>query len=116
MRVVGIGAEARGAFRDEVVLRWCGQVRFGGKDFGASFARLVGDWCDDPGVVAGGIEETVEFANVGGAETVVIVYDDVKGDGGEGKDGEEGSQGEGGWETHFQRKQMLQCFMKRRQS
>lgn len=41
MRVIGIGAEAMGAFRDEVELS--GQVCFGGKDSGASFSGLVGE-------------------------------------------------------------------------
>lgn len=101
MRVVRIGAEARGAFRDQVVFRRCGQVSFCGEDFGASFAGLVGDGGDDPGVVAGCVKEAVEFADIGGAESVIVVYDDVESDGGEGEEREEGGQGVSSWETHF---------------
>lgn len=107
VRVVGVGAEARGAFGDEVEFGRGGQVRFGGEDFGAASSGLVGDRGDDPGVMPGGIEEAVEFADVGGAESIVIVHDDVEGDGCEGEEGKEGGQGVGGWETHFERKQIL---------
>lgn len=113
VRVVRIGAEARGAFRNEVELRRCGQICFGGKDFGASFSGFVRDGCDDPGVVAGDIEKAVKFANIGGAKTIIVVYDDVKGDGSEGKEGKERGQGVGGWETHVEGKQMPQCFSRR---
>ena len=108
MGVVGIGAEARGAFRNEIELGRCGQVCFGGKDFGASFSGLVGDGCDDPGIVAGGIEEAVQFANVGRAKPIVVVYDDVEGDRSEGKEEKEGYQVVDRWATHFEGKQMLQ--------
>lgn len=110
MRVVRIGAEARGAFGDEAVLRRCGQVCFRGEDFCASFSRLIGDRGDDPGIVAGGIKKAVKFTNVGGAETIVVVYDDVQGDGSEGKEGKQGCQRVGGWDTHIEGKQWLQCL------
>ena len=48
------------------------------------------------GVVAGCVKEAVEFADIGGAESVIVVYDDIESDGGEG-----GGQGVGSWETHF---------------
>lgn len=116
MRVIGIGAEAGGAFRDEVELGWCGQVCFGGEDFRASFSGLIGHRRDDPSVMPGCIQETVKFTNVRGAEAVVVVYDDVKRDGGEGEKGEEGGKSVGGSETHLERKQMVQSFQKTRLS
>ncbi len=116
MGVVGIGTEARSAFRDDAILRRCGQVCFGGEDFGASFSRLIRDGGDDPGVVAGSIEEAVEFANVGGGESIVVVYDDVESDGGEGEDGEEGGQGVDGWKTHVEGKEMLRVQRSRDKS
>lgn len=57
--------------------------------------------------MAGGVEEAVELANVGGTEAIVVVHDDVEGDGVEGEEGKERGQGVGGWETHFEGKQML---------
>ena len=42
-----------------------------------------------------GIEEAVKFTDVGGAETIVVIHDDVKGDRAEGEEGEEGGQGVG---------------------
>lgn len=60
--------------------------------------------CDDPGIVTGSVKEAIEFANVGGTETIVVVHDDVEGDGAE---GEEKGQGMGCWETHSKAKQML---------
>ena len=113
--VVGIGAEARGAFGDQAVLRRCGQVGFGGVDRGATFAGLIDYGGDDPGIMTGGVEEAVEFANVGGAETVVVVYDDVEGDGAEGEEGKERSQGMCCWETHFEAKEMLYSFVGQRE-
>ena len=106
MRVIGVGAKAWGTFRHEVELRRCRQVCFGGKDLGASFPGLIGDGCHNPGVVAGSIEEAVELANVGGAETIVIVHDDIEGDGGQREKRKEGGQGVSGWEAHFEEKQM----------
>ena len=107
MGVVRIGTKARGAFGDQVEFRRCGQVGFGGVDRGASFAGLIAYGCDDPGIVTGGVEEAIEFANVGGTETIVVVYDDVEGYGAEGEEGKERGQGVGCWETHYEGKQML---------
>ena len=107
MGVVGIRTKARGAFRHQAIFRRCSQVGFGGEDGGASFAGLVVNGCDDPGIVTGRVEEAVEFANVGGAETIVVVYDDVEGDGAEGEEGKERSQGVGCWETHSEGKEMM---------
>ena len=57
--------------------------------------------------MTGSVEEAIEFANVGGTETIVVVYDDVEGDGAEGEKGKEKGQGVGYWETHFKGTQML---------
>ena len=111
MGVVRISTEARGAFGDQAVFRRCGQVGFGGVDRSATFPGLIDYGCDDPGIVTGGVKEAVEFANVGGAETVVVVYDDVEGDGAEGEEGKERDQGVGCWETHVEGKQMLQSLV-----
>lgn len=116
MGVIGIGAEAGGAFRDEVKFGRCGQVCFRGEDFGASFSGLIGHRRDDPSVVTGFIEEAIKLTNVGGTEAIVIIYDDVKGDGGEGEEGEEGGQSVGCLEAHLEGKQMLQSFLTTRLS
>ena len=111
MGVVRIGTKTRGAFGDQVVFRRCGQVGFGGVDRCAPFSGLIDYRCDDPGIVTGSVEQAVEFANIGGTETIVVVYDDVEGDGAEGEEGKERSQGMGCWETHFKGKQMLQSLV-----
>lgn len=108
MGVVGIGAKARDAFGDQTEFRGRGQVCFGGIDRGSSFAGLIRDGCDDPGIVTGGIKKAVKLTNVGGAETIVVVHDDVQGDGAEGEEGKKGGQDVGGWKAHCGGKQMLQ--------
>ena len=108
MGVVRISAKAGGAFGDKAVFGGCGQVCFRCIDRRASFSGLVRDGCDDPGIVTSGVEETVQFADVGRAKTIVVVHDDVKGDGTEWEEGKERGQGMGGWETHFEEKHMLQ--------
>ena len=113
MGVVRISTKARGAFGDQAVFRRCGQVGFSRVDRGASFSGLIVYGCDDPGIVTGGVEEAVEFANVGGTETVVVVYDDVEGDGAEGEEGKERGQSVGCWETHSEGKQMLHSLVGR---
>ena len=114
MGVVRISTKARGAFGDQAVFRRCGQIGFSGIDRGASFSRLIDYGCNDPGIVTSGVEEAVEFANIGRAETIVVVYDDVEGDGTEGEEGKERSQGMDCWETHSEGKQMLHSLIRQR--
>ena len=70
---------------------------------------MIGNGSYDPGVVAGSVEKAVKFADIGGPKTVVIVYDDVESDSGEGEDGKDGDQDVGDWETHGERNHRLQC-------
>lgn len=76
-----------GSIGDEVDFAKCSQICFRGEDFGVSFSGLTKHKLDDPSVVAGFIEQAVKFANVDGTEAIVIIYDSLKGDGGEGEGG-----------------------------
>lgn len=88
MGIARIDAERWNARGYNVVLGGRGQLCLRRKDCGPSSAALIDDRSNNPCIVTGSFEQSVELSDVCGAETIVIVHDDIEGVGGNGTEGE----------------------------